>query len=108
MFSNIITLLARRAIMHIKSIVPVIAIASVAALTVGSASAAEQFTTLEGIPVEALSALELGLVVGGLHNEFPQIIFPEGHPADFNVPHLDPAVCAGITNSRAFTVSVCG
>lgn len=42
-----------------------------------------------------------------LDGTFPQIMFPEGHPAFFNVPHLDPAACNGITNSSAFTVTVC-
>ena len=48
--------------MHIKSILTAAAIALAA--TVGSASAAEQFTTLDGIAVAAMNAMELDSVRG--------------------------------------------
>ncbi len=49
--------------MQIKSIFAGAAIALAA--TIGSASAAEQFTTLEGVTAVAISPGELGTVVGG-------------------------------------------
>ena len=48
--------------MHIKSILTAAAIALVAGL--GSASAADQFTALEGITAEPLNAVELDRVRG--------------------------------------------
>ncbi len=48
--------------MHIKLLVSAIAIALVA--TVGSASAAERFATLDGIAAESMSAAELSSVAG--------------------------------------------
>ena len=48
--------------MQIKSILAAAAIALAA--SVGSASAAEQFSTLEGITAEALTPQEMGIVVG--------------------------------------------
>ncbi len=48
--------------MHIKSIVAGAAIALAA--TVGSAYAADQFTTLAGVPAEPMNAGELAAVVG--------------------------------------------
>ena len=50
--------------MHIKSILAVAAIAIAA--TVGSASAADQFTTLDGITAQAMTAQEMGVVEGRL------------------------------------------
>ena len=49
--------------MHIKSILPAVALALAA--TIGSASAAEQFSALEGITAAAMTPQELGAVVGG-------------------------------------------
>ena len=48
--------------MHIKSIVPAIAIALAA--TISSASAAEPFATLEGVAVMPMTAHEMALVQG--------------------------------------------
>ena len=48
--------------MQIKSILAAAAIAL--AVTVGSASAADQFTTLDGISAESLSSVEMAAVVG--------------------------------------------
>ncbi|MGR3715675.1 MAG: hypothetical protein ACU0B1_02860 [Thermohalobaculum sp.] len=48
--------------MHIKSILTTAAIALVAGL--GSASAGERFATIEGLPIQALSADELAEVRG--------------------------------------------
>ena len=48
--------------MHIKSILSAAAIALAA--TIGSASAADQFTTLDGITAQALTPQEMGVVIG--------------------------------------------
>ena len=48
--------------MHIKSIVAGAALAVIA--TVGSAAAADQFVTLEGLTVDALTPQEMGVVTG--------------------------------------------
>ena len=48
--------------MHIKSIVAGAAIAL--ASTVGSASAADQFSTLEGVTADAMTPQEMGVVTG--------------------------------------------
>ena len=48
--------------MHIKSILAVAAIALAAA--VGSASAADQFTTLDGIAADVMTPREMGVVIG--------------------------------------------
>ncbi len=49
--------------MHIKLLISAAAIALIAGL--GTASAAEQFNTLEGISAEFMSAGDMGAVVGG-------------------------------------------
>ncbi|MEE8276555.1 MAG: hypothetical protein V3R75_05340, partial [Alphaproteobacteria bacterium] len=49
--------------MHIKTILAGAALALAA--TIGSASAAERFSTLDGVTAVAMSAGELGAVVGG-------------------------------------------
>ena len=49
--------------MQIKSIVTAAAIALAA--TIGSASAADQFSAIEGIPAEFMSAGDMDAVVGG-------------------------------------------
>lgn len=81
--------------MRIKSLVSVIAIASASVLAagVGSASAAEQFTTLEGIPAAAMSAGEMAVVRGSgahsLHIHAPGILGGAGAPvADVITTHL--------------------
>ena len=49
--------------MQIKLLVSAAAIALAA--TIGSASAADQFTTLDGIPAQTLTEQEMGTVIGG-------------------------------------------
>ena len=58
--------------MRIKTIVPAIAIALAA--TIGSASAAEQFAALVGIPVVPMTRIELTRTTGGDWN----ILAPDG------------------------------
>ena len=48
--------------MHIKSILSAAAIALAA--TIGSASAADQFSTLDGIAAQAMTPQEMGVVIG--------------------------------------------
>jgi hypothetical protein len=55
--------LTGRTIMQIKTIVTAAAIALAA--TIGSASAADQFSAIEGIPAEFMSAGDMDAVVGG-------------------------------------------
>ena len=72
--------------MLIKSIVPAIAIALAA--TIGSASAADQFATLEGVAVMPMTAHEMALVQG--QSDQPRFI---------NVP-LDAATGAAAANAN--------
>ena len=72
--------------MHIKSIVPAIAIALAA--TISSASAAEPFATLEGVAVMPMTAHEMALVQG-----------QSDQPSFINVP-LDAATGAGEANAN--------
>ena len=79
--------------MRIKSMLSVIAIASASALAAGTAAAAEQFTTLEGIPAAAMSAGEMAVVRGSgahsLHIHAPGILGGAGSPvADVITTHL--------------------
>ncbi len=65
--------------MHTKLLVSAIAIALVA--TVGSASAAERFATLDGIAAESMSAAELSSVWG-------KIIVVNTIPTDFTIKRI--------------------
>ena len=63
--------------MRIKSIIPAVALALAA--TMGSASAAEQFTTLDGVPAATMSAGEMAAVQGqGAHSLFIHMTLPAG------------------------------
>ena len=66
-----------RMIMHIKSILAGATIALAA--TIGSASAADQFATLGGIPAASMSAGEMAVVRGeGAHSLFIHMTLPAG------------------------------
>jgi len=71
--------------MRIKTIIAVAAIAM--ATTIGLASAADQFSTLEGIPAVAMSSVELDAVVGGRFDSPPVLVLtPRANAAGGTVP----------------------
>lgn len=83
--------------MRVKAIAVAAAIAFVSA--VGAASAAENFSTLNGIPAEPLSAAEMEAVKGAFRI---RIIFSAGKPLDMfpngitiNGSDTNRVICAG-------------
>ena len=63
--------------MRIKTLASAAAIALAA--TVGSASAAERFTTLEGIAADALTPQEMGVVIGAAEGDLTVSPAANGH-----------------------------
>ena len=71
-------------------------------------AASDRFATLEGIAAEAMTTRDLESVVGGDDNNADfQINFPTASPAHNNRPIIDRAACAGITHSMAFSFAGC-